>query len=62
MKAFVNSRTMSDISFDIEGTTFVGHKVILASRSAYLRALLLDDFKEKDISIIPLEVNSSIFR
>lgn len=48
----------SDIKLQIEGKTIPGHKIILAARSEYFRALLFGGMRESTQDVIPLEVGS----
>jgi len=51
---FLNKKTLSDISFKVEGKTIYSHKAILASRCAVLATMLSGGFMESKHADIPI--------
>jgi hypothetical protein len=53
--ALVNDAPSSDVEFFVgETTTFYAHRLILATRSEFFRAMLTGGFAEADVGVIPL--------
>ncbi|XP_014668255.1 PREDICTED: BTB/POZ domain-containing protein 9-like isoform X2 [Priapulus caudatus] len=50
----------SDITLQVEGQSFPGHRVILGSRSDYFRALLYGGMKESTLSTVELKATSAV--
>lgn len=51
---YVNSKTLSDVTFLVEGRKFHAHRIALLASSDTFRAMFDLPFKEKDASTIPI--------
>lgn len=56
------SQDYSDVAFIVEGTKLPGHRVILAARSTYFRALLYGGLAESNQSEIELKIPLEAFK
>ena len=53
-KEHVNSRILSDVTFEVEGKRFYGHRIALLASSDAFRAMFHGVYKEKDAEIITI--------
>ena len=51
---YVNSPTLSDVTFLVEGRHFHAHRIALLASSDTFRAMFDGHYKEKDASVIPI--------
>ena len=51
---YVNSATLSDVTFLVEGRRFYAHRIALLASSDTFRAMFDGHYKEKDASVIPI--------
>jgi BTB/POZ domain len=51
---YVNNKTLSDVTFLVEGQRFNAHRIALLASSDTFRAMFDLPFKEKDASTIPI--------
>ena len=51
---YVNSPTLSDVTFLVEGRRFHAHRIALLASSDTFRAMFDGHYKEKDASVIPI--------
>jgi leucine-zipper-like transcriptional regulator 1 len=60
-RSLVDSETLSDVNFIVEGTPVYAHKLMLM-RCSYFRALFLGDMKESKLATIRIEqVSHAVF-
>lgn len=63
MDALISDRDLSDVTFVVEGERIHAHRVILAARCEYFRAMLYDGLKDSSEAEIQLEgTNALAFR
>lgn len=51
---YVNSPTLSDVTFLVEGRHFYAHRIALLASSDTFRAMFDGHYKEKDAAVIPI--------
>jgi len=56
----VNDPQYSDVIFEVQGSQVFAHKAILKARSSYFFRLFESDFKEKELSVFPIENDISV--
>lgn len=51
---YVNSRTLTDVTFHVEGRPFYAHRIALLASSEAFRAMFGQEFREKDAAVIEI--------
>jgi hypothetical protein len=51
---YVNSKTLTDVTFSVEGRPFYAHRIALLASSEAFRAMFGQEFREKDASVIDI--------
>lgn len=51
---YVNNKTMSDVTFMVEGKPFYAHRIALLASSDAFRAMFMGNYREREAAEIPI--------